>query len=252
MPTCWICLKELSEQEFAGDEDHNCQATTLGEPGPDIPSSDCEPPELASSPFASAQRAAPLELELTQGPPSAIPSSSSSRASALDIIRRGTIRRGQTIARSLEPRGIFDPRRALHSRLRQRRHASSTNSIRGRSLPAIPEEKCDPTPEATPPGRSTRPLPIPPLTPWRRLLLIQDYTDREEELSTVVNRLDDAIASSPELWTSGFPEGIDGRPVSPVQFYRRLHEFHQQRIANNAPSSVPFFFPRLGAKQYEW
>ncbi|KAF7505463.1 hypothetical protein GJ744_000790 [Endocarpon pusillum] len=113
------------------------------------------------------------------------------------------------------------------------------------------EEEASSSGEVTPTQPSSR-RPIPPLTPWRRLCLIQDYSDRDEDLRTTINRLDDAIASSPELWTPGTSERIDGQPIPPHQFYRRLHEWHQQRIAHHAPSSVPYFFPRLGAKQYEW
>ena len=249
MPTCWICLKELSEKEFAGGEAHDCQATTLGEPGPDIPSSDCDP--LVSAPRAALPAS-----------PSNEPSKSRSRSPALEIIRRGTIRRLQTLDRSLEQSGVShhrSPARSLPplsgpAYQRHRRHTSSAKTSGQRSLPAIPEEESEPepSPEVTPTRPSTRRLPIPPSTPGRRILLIQEYADRDEDLRSIISRLDDAIASSPELWTSGLSEGIDGQPIPPLQFYRRLHEFHQQRIASGAPSSIPCFFPRLGAKQHEW
>lgn len=280
MPTCWICLNEFCEEEFAGGRAHDCQETALGEPGPEIPSSDADSPSAfeSGSPLprrprlrqllesllaaSSIHRAAPFELERPEEyRPNTSPSpSSSSRSPALDTIRRGTIRRIQTITRTVEQSENPDHRSSTKSLpplstptyQRHRRHISWIKSNSRQSLPPIPEEESEPSPEGTPTRSSTRPLPIPPLTSERQLLLIQDYTDREEDFSTIIDRLDDAIASSPELWTPVASEAIHGQPVPPNQFYRRLHEFHQQRIANRAPSSIPYFFPRLGAKQYEW
>lgn len=185
----------------------------------------------------------------------------------LDIIRRGTHRRIQSIDLARQEAAIGDRRRIIRTPSflsiptyqNHRRRFPSPRDRGQPSLPTIPEEEeeeevdeAETSGELTPTQSSSKPRPIPPLTAWRRRHLIQDYSDRDETLRTTINRLDDAIASSPELWTSGPSEPIDGQPIRPPQFYRRLHDYHQQRIAHGAPGSVPYFFPRLGAKQYEW
>lgn len=264
MPTCSVCLKELPVEEPSEATTvsgaHHCQAANLdGEPGAGPPDSDSPAPTSQIHQSATVGRPASFELEQQEKKLPGRSLSSRPRLPALDIIRRGTIRRSQTIARTVERLGIFDQSSTANSHLlpsgKHKRHCPRTlpaSSDNRPSLPAIPEGESEPGSELPGSQPSTRSPPIPPLTPWRRLLLIQDYADRDEELSTIINRLDDAIASSPELWTSGSSEGIDGQLVSPLQFYRRLHEFHQQRFAHCAPGSVPYFFPRLGAKQYEW
>jgi hypothetical protein len=251
-------------EEFFGGEGHHCQETTLGEPGPEIPTSDS--PEVAPAQFQeSEERPTPPELEPEQSTsPNSL--SSKARSASLDTIRRGTLRRVKSISRSLEQFRVPSNRQNTSSRralpalehLRHRRPSSR------RPLPAIPEEEPKPEeeshreeevePDSEPITIKSSPqrVPTPPLTPWRRLVLIQDYTDRDENLRSTIDRLDDAIAATPQLWIPGFSEQLDGQPVPTLQFYRELHEFHQQRIANRAPSSIPYFFPRLGANQHEW
>jgi hypothetical protein len=284
MPKCLACL-EISEQEFTGDNDHQCQATSLGDQGTNVEvqvinsnSTGLTAAQVQrESPLPAVQRADPFELEVALGHSdrdTSLPRPRSySRSLALETIHRAIIRRTEAITSGLEEFGASELRSPIARGLpavnkadhqRHRRHNSSAASSGPRPLPSIPEQESDQdpegesgqeaelNPEATLFQSSTRSIPTPPLTPWRRLLLIQDYTDRDEAFGTTINRLDDAIASSPELWIPGFFEGIDGQPVTSLQFYRRLHEFHQQRIANHAPSSIPYFFPRLGAKRYEW
>ena len=90
------------------------------------------------------------------------------------------------------------------------------------------------------------------LSPAHRLALIQAYADNfQEGIHDIICRLDDAIASTPELWT---PVSIlpNGRPDPSHDYFRRLHQWHVQRLTNGTPGSIPYFFPRLGTKRFEW
>lgn len=297
MPTCFVCFKEISEQEFTGAEAHKCQETSLGEPGDAIPTSDLHSnleykddsdyPSSSGSPSSIARhppRDVRRSLNLAQrsarlrqpGFEELVPGTFSSPITSLpplDIIHRATDRRIKALESDLEQLGAsslrnlvpINPLQDLERNYRRhRRHRSAPHS-RQRPLPSLPERESKQAEEEskqkaesgygseeTLPSSSFRRHPSPPLTPWRRLLLIQDYTDHKDDLKTIINRLDDAIAATPELWISEFSEGTDGRSVPTLQFYRELHEFHQQRIANGTPSSIPYFFSRLGAKRYEW
>ncbi|ERF73868.1 hypothetical protein EPUS_05880 [Endocarpon pusillum Z07020] len=246
MPTCWNCLKEVTIEHFLGGEAPTCQEADLGEPGPEVPTSEDQP--YSSRAHHQHQQHPPLRSLL---PENNLPNrtvSSSSRSPAIDIIRRGTVRRIQSIDRARKESAISDRRSITRNRTplsapTSQRPLRKFWSARNRwqrflSLPPIPEEEeekeekkeeeeeAEASGEVTPTQRSSRRRPIPPLTPWRRLCLIQDYSDRDEDLRTTINRLDDAIASSPELWTPGTSERIDGQPAPPHQFYRRLHDMN--------------------------
>jgi hypothetical protein len=271
-PHCWVCFQELTDDVLLGRKPHPCKEVELGEPGPEVyPTADTVDlplPRPTSQPTEQEDKRATRKAAISKllslvknsarkpiSPPPGLPPP-------------GTIRRTTTITQHTEQLGnsnnpnITRPRAPLFGqrRFRHRRHLSTLGGANRARLPAIPEVESEsdkeaepePEPEKTPKVKPSERLPIPPLTPWRRLLLTQDYSDKEEDIGTIINRLDDAVAASPELWTSGFVDQIDGRPSPTLEYFRRIHEYHQQRIANWAPSSFPYFFARLGAKQYEW
>lgn len=145
----------------------------------------------------------------------------------LAVILRATQRRNRL---------LIDQRPTPPQQQRYRPQGSRATASCPRLLPPVPtkdtvrqgtrRKKLEPTPDPVPPQYTP---PITPLTPWRRLVSTHDYSDRDENLSTIIDRLDDAIASTPELWTHDSSPPVAGQPVHTLEFYRRLHEFQQRQ-----------------------